>query len=405
MNRKRKYRIWILWCLGLDLLVIGCMGYRYLDRRIPDEIHVQKEQEIKLEQILEHPLLTFEDAVSVSGTGSYTIGGSIMGVIPFKEIRVIPSESRSVYVSGSTVGIYMETDGVLIIDTGEILSEEGISREPAKNVVKPGDYIVAFNSQVIHSKRELIEDIRALDGEDVEVEVLRNDKIIPLTLTPVIDVQGAYKLGIWVRDNTQGIGTLTFVDEDGRYGALGHGISDIDTGKLLKIESGALYQAEILGVQKGSNGNPGELAGLIRYDSDRVIGSIKKNGENGIYGNFTGPLDQITLMRMPMAYKQELEIGPAQILCCVDGQVSAYDAEIVKIDLNHEDTNKSFVIHVTDQELIDKTGGIVQGMSGSPVIQNEKFAGAVTHVFVQDSTSGYGIFAETMLENSGKNQQ
>lgn len=128
MNRKRKYRIWILWCLGLDLLVIGCMGYRYLDRRIPDEIHVQKEQEIKLEQILEHPLLTFEDAVSVSGTGSYTIGCSIMGVIPFKEIRVIPSESRSVYVSGSTVGIYMETDGVLIIDTGEILSEEGISR-------------------------------------------------------------------------------------------------------------------------------------------------------------------------------------------------------------------------------------------------------------------------------------
>ena len=108
----------------------------------------------------------------------------------------------------------METDGVLIIDTGEILSEEGISREPAKNVVKPGDYIVAFNSQVIHSKRELIEDIRALDGEDVEVEVLRNDKIIPLTLTPVKDVQGAYKLGIWVRDNTQGIGTLTFVDED-----------------------------------------------------------------------------------------------------------------------------------------------------------------------------------------------
>ena len=210
-----------------------------------------------------------------------------MGVIPFKEIRVIPSESRSVYVSGSTVGIYMETDGVLIIDTGEILSEEGISREsPAKNVVKPGDYIVAFNSQVIHSKRELIEDIRALDGQDVEVEVLRNDKIIPLTLTPVKDVQGAYKLGIWVRDNTQGIGTLTFVDEDGRYGALGHGISDIDTGKLLKIESGALYQAEILGVQKGSNGNPGELAGLIRYDSDRVIGSIKKNGENGIYGKF-----------------------------------------------------------------------------------------------------------------------
>lgn len=404
MDRKRKYRMLILWCLGLDFMIMLWLGYRYLDRRIPNEIHVQENQEKQLQKVLEHPLLTFEDAVSVSGKDSYTIGCSILGVIPFKEIKVIPSESKSVYVSGSTVGIYMETDGVLIIDTGEILSEEGAVREPAKNVVKPGDYIVAFDSQTIRSKKELIEDLRTLDGDKVELEVLRNDKIIPLTLTPVKDMQGSYKLGIWVRDNTQGIGTLTFVDDNGKYGALGHGISDVDTGKLLKIENGALYQAEILGIQKGSNGNPGELAGLIRYDSDRVIGSIKKNSENGIYGTFTGSTDQIVLTRMPMAYKQELETGPAQILCCVDGIVSAYDAEIVKIDLNHEDTNKSFVIHVTDQRLLDKTGGIVQGMSGSPVVQNGKFAGAVTHVFVQDSTSGYGIFAETMLENEKKAQ-
>ena len=191
-------------------------------------------------------------------------------MIPFKEIKVTPSVSPSVYVSGSTAGIYMETDGVLIIDTGEILSEEGTTEEPAKDVVKPGDYIVAFDSQTIRSKKDLIEDIRNLNGESVE-------------LTPVKDMQGSYKLGIWVRDNTQGIGTITFVDENGSYGALGHGISDVDTGDLLKIEKGALYQAEILGIQKGSNGSPGELAGLIRYDSDRVIGTIQKNTENGIY--------------------------------------------------------------------------------------------------------------------------
>lgn len=397
MDRKRRYRKLILWCLGLDLILMLWLGYRYLDRRIPDEIHVEKGQEGQLQKVLEHPLLTFEDAVSVSGNTSYTLKCSILGAIPFKEIKVTPSESKSVYVSGSTVGIYMETDGVLIIDTGEILSEEGTSEEPAKDVVKPGDYIVAVDSRTIRSKKELIEDIRTLDGSDVELEVLRNDRIIPLTITPVKDMQGFYKLGIWVRDNTQGIGTLTFVDDSGRYGALGHGISDIDTGKLMKIEDGALYQAEILGIQKGSNGNPGELAGLIRYESDRVIGTIKKNSENGIYGAFTGSPDQIALCRMPVAYKQELKTGPAMILCCVDGKVAAYDAEIVRIDLNHEDTNKSFVIRVTDQTLLEKTGGIVQGMSGSPVIQNGKFAGAVTHVFVQDSTSGYGIFAEEMF--------
>lgn len=397
MDRKRRYRKLLLWCLGLDLMLVLWLGYRYLDRRIPDEIHVEKGQEGQLKKVLEHPLLTFEDAVSVSGNGSYTLECSILGVIPFKEIKVTPSESMSVYVSGSTVGIYMETDGVLIIDTGEILSEEGNSEEPAKDVVKPGDYIVAVDSRTVRSKKELIEDIQTLDGSDVELEVLRNDRIIPLTITPVKDIQGFYKLGIWVRDNTQGIGTLTFVDDSGKYGALGHGISDIDTGKLMKIEDGALYQAEILGIQKGSNGNPGELAGLIRYESDRVIGTIKKNCENGIYGTFTGSTDQIALTRMTVAYKQELETGPAQILCCVDGTVALYDAEIIRIDLNHEDTNKSFVIRVTDRKLLEKTGGIVQGMSGSPIIQNGKFAGAVTHVFVQDSTSGYGIFAEEMF--------
>ena len=399
MNAKRQYRKWILWCLIFDLLVILCLGYRYLDRRIPDEIHVEEGQEGQVQKVLEHPFLTFDDAVPVSGDKSYTLCCRILGLIPFKEIKITPSESRSVYVSGNTVGIYMETDGILIIDTGEILSEDGTSKEPAKDIVKPGDYIVAFGSQKIRSKKELMEDLRTLDGGEVELKVVRNDEIVPLSITPVKDIQGSYKLGIWVRDNTQGIGTITFVDDSGRYGALGHGISDIDTGKLLKINTGALYQAEILGVQKGSSGNPGELAGLIRYDTDRVLGTIQRNSENGIYGNFTGSTEKITLMKMTAAYKQELETGAAQILCCVDGKVEAYDAEITKIDLNHEDTNKSFVIRVTDQKLIEKTGGIVQGMSGSPVIQNGKFAGAVTHVFVQDSTSGYGIFAETMLES------
>ncbi|MDO4305550.1 MAG: SpoIVB peptidase [Eubacteriales bacterium] len=399
MERKRKYRCFLLWCLGLDLLAMGWLGYRYMDRKIPDEIQVEKGMEQDVEAMFSYPFLSFEEAVTVSGEGSYLLPCRLLGFIPFKNVKVMPADSTSVYVSGSTVGLYMETQGVLIIDTGEITSENGTAQEPAKNIVKPGDYIVAFNEQKITSKKELMEDLSLLDGGNVTLDVKRNGETIPVSLTPVKDAEGNYKLGLWVRDDTQGIGTLTFVDSSGNYGALGHGISDVDTGELLEIQDGNLYQAEILGIQKGTKGSPGELSGLIRYEPGRIIGNISLNSKNGIFGNFTGSNDSgISLKKMPVAYKQELVVGPASILCCVEGNVQEYEAEITKIDLNHEDSNKSFVIHVTDPGLLEKTGGIIQGMSGSPVVQNGKFVGAVTHVFVQDSTSGYGIFAETMLE-------
>ena len=398
MNRRKNYRRFLLWCLGLDMLIMGWMGYRYLDRKIPDEIHVTENGAQEVRRLLDHPFLEFEETIQVSGEGSYLLPCRILGFIPFKEIKITPAESTSVYVSGSTVGIYMETKGVLIIDTGEIISREGTSLEPAKNIVKPGDYIVAFNQQSIKNKQELLKDLSFLAGEPVTLDVIRDGKQIPLSLTPVKDAAGAYKLGIWVRDNTQGIGTLTYVDGNGNYGALGHGISDVDTGELLHINKGALYQAEILGIQKGETGSPGELSGLIRYEPGRIIGNIEKNSKNGIYGNLSAGIKNTDLKKLPVAYKQELEIGPASILCCVDGQAKEYRAEITRIDMNHEDTNKSFVIHVTDERLLELTGGIVQGMSGSPVIQNGKVIGAVTHVFVQDATSGYGIFIENMLE-------
>ena len=399
MNRRGRYRKFLFWCLGLDVLAMSWLGYRYMDRKVPDEIHVSESSAHEVQKLLEHPLLEFEDAITVSGEGSYLLPCRLLGMIPFKDIKVTPAEASSVYVSGSTVGIYMETEGVLIIDTGEILCEGGTAREPAKNIVRPGDYIVAFNEQKVSNKKELMEDLEILDGEDVILDVIRNGEKIPVSLTPVKDAGGEYKLGIWVRDNTQGIGTLTFVDEKGRYGALGHGISDVDTGELLHISKGALYQAEILGIQKGQSGSPGELSGLIRYEPGQIIGAVDTNSKNGIYGSFYDRRAGIPVKKTEVAYKQELEVGPASILCCVDGSVKEYDAEITRIDMNHEDTNKSFVIHVTDPELLEITGGIVQGMSGSPILQKGKFAGAVTHVFVQDSTSGYGIFAETMLEN------
>ena len=401
MNRRKKYRFFVICCLALDLLAIFWLGYKYLDRKIPDEIQISRDSGESTEdvtEVLSAPLVTFEKAVTVSQDGGYILPCRLLGYIPFKEVKVTPVDEQEIYVSGSTIGIYMETEGVLVIDTGEIEDQNGEMKEPAKNLVRQGDYIVSFNGEKISTKRELINDIAGLDGEEVTLEVKREGESVPVSVTPVKDTKGDYKLGIWVRDDTQGIGTLTYVDQNGRYGALGHGISDIDTAQLLNIRNGALYKAQILAINKGSKGNPGELAGFIRYDDRNILGSIEINSKNGIYGQFyKGAEDGITLKKMPVAYKQDVKTGEASVLCNVDGEVREYQAEIKRIDLNHEDTNKSFVIQITDEKLLEKTGGIVQGLSGSPVLQNGKMVGAITHVFVQDSTSGYGIFIENML--------
>ena len=399
MNRKRKYRYLILAFLALDLMLMGWLGYRLLDRKIPDQILVDHENSREVAGLLERPFVSFDDAITVSGKDSYTLHCRVFGVIPFKDVKVKHTTAKEVYVSGAAVGIYMQTKGVLIIDTGEILSESGETEEPARDIVKPGDYIVAFNQNRIQCKQDLLEDLADLDGESVTLKVRRGKETIPLSLTPVKDEEGKYKLGIWVRDDTQGIGTLTYVDEEGRFGALGHGISDVDTGELLSIADGNLYDAQILGIRKGEKGNPGELSGLIRYEAGNILGEISENRKNDIFGTMeASQLKNMNLEKVPIGYKQDLKTGPASVFCCTDGEVKEYAAEITRIDLNHEDSNKSFVIQITDKELLEKTGGIVQGMSGSPVLQNGKLFGAVTHVFVQDSTSGYGIFIENMMD-------
>lgn len=397
-ENKKKYRRFLLWSAAFSFTAAVWLGYRYYDRKIPDKVQIAKGESGNISGLLEAPFLSFGETTAVSADGSCALPCSVMGVIPFKNVKITPVERKNLMVSGSTVGIYLETDGVLVVDTGEILSDSGTLLEPAKNIVQPGDYIVAFNEQKVTSKRQLMDDLSGLDAQKVTLRVQRNGEEIPLSVTPVKDSQGDYKLGLWVRDDTQGIGTLTYVDEKGGYGALGHGISDVDTGELLSIDAGDLYRAEILSIRKGAKGMPGELAGLIRYDKSNVIGSIRDNTSKGIYGTLNPVDDSISLREMPIGYKQEMEIGPASILCCLGEGVQEYEAEITKIDMNHEDTNKSFVIRITDEELLEKTGGIVQGMSGSPVVQNGRIVGAITHVFVQDASTGYGIFIETMLE-------
>ena len=218
-----------------------------------------------------------------------------------------------------------------------------------------------------------------------------------MKIKPERNSDGEYMLGIWVRDDSQGIGTITYVTDDGKYRALGHGISDIDTGKLLSSHNGTIYNANIWGVKKGEKGKPGGLCGTILYNENNILGNIEDNRFCGLSGTINSDIvSKYNLKKMEVAFHDEIEKGDAKIQFITNGNVEYYDIEIEEINVNNKE--KNMVIKVTDQELLKKTNGIVQGMSGSPIIQNGHIIGAVTHVFVNDPTKGYGIFIENMLD-------
>lgn len=381
-------------------MAMGTLIYHTAKESVPDEIRVLKNHDVDWDIMFDRKVITYDPAVEASWRGSYRVECRLFGVIPLKTVKVIPVDTRMVYASGSPVGIYMETEGVLIIDSGEIRNAEGILQSPAEHIVQPGDYIRKVNGKVLESKKQLIKMVNENQGNPMEMEVMRNEEMIMVSLTPIQTEDGSYKLGLWVRDNIQGIGTLTYIDETGKFGALGHGISDVDTGEQLNIAQGELYDARILSVQKGTSGSPGELRGVIDYQEYLKLGEISGNTSNGITGRlYTGKGSELHKEAYEIILKQDLQTGPAYILSDVGDGVKEYDIQIMKIDRNAKNSNKSFVVQVTDPELLNKTGGIVQGMSGSPIIQNGKIAGAVTHVLVNDPTRGYGIFIENMLEH------
>lgn len=396
MSKKRNYRLFLFGFLVTDLIAAGVLSVEELKERIPDTVYVRYGGEEGLKESLDIPLITYPETIDVSDRGSYQIPCSLLGMLPLKTVQVETVEDQWVYASGTAVGLYMETQGILIVDTGEITDQKGVTREPAANIVQPGDYILEANGKAVSRKRELIAEIENCQGKDVELLVNRRGEEIPLSLSPVFTREEEFKLGIWIRDNTQGIGTMTYVDEEGNFGALGHGISDTDTGQLLDVSGGELYQAQIVSVIRGTRGAPGELSGYIEYEEEKKIGVIDRNTDIGIFGQIF-PDTRLAREKVMIGYKQEVREGKAQLLMQSEGETEKYDIEITEIYSSRLDTNKSFQIQVTDPELLARTGGIVQGMSGSPILQEGKLIGAVTHVFVQDSAKGYGIFIENML--------
>lgn len=320
-------------------------------------------------------------------------------------IAVDSKSTEVVYPCGFQIGIYLETQGVMIIGTDEVEGEDGVNYSPALNRVKAGDYITKVNDIDVSSKSQLMFLINKYGNDDVILTVTRNGKTIEVKVTPIKTGEDEYKMGIWVRDDTQGIGTMTYLKSDGAYGTLGHGISDIDTGELLDSDGGVLYEANVWGIKKGEDGNPGALYGMISYEDNKILGEILSNTSVGIYGKIVEEkkmeklIRQYNLEAMETAKSEEIKKGTAYIRSNVSGEPVDYEIEIEKISKS-SNKNKGLVIKVTDERLLGVTNGIVQGMSGTPIIQNGKLIGAVTHVFVNDSTQGYGIFIENMLENN-----
>ncbi len=369
MSRLRIYRRCVLTALFCSILIFLLYCQWYLRTQIPDLLRIG----VGEEEILD------------------------LGV---KEVSVQVVEKQRVIPGGIPIGIYLETEGVYVVGTGEVECADGLHYEPAYQIVQAGDYILAVNGRAVSDKKELIACVQACETDAMILKLKRGGEEIQVRMNAVETSDEDYKLGIWVKDDVQGIGTLTYVTEDLRFGALGHGITDADTGELLTASGGSLYDTTILEVVRGERGVPGEISGMITYADRFIHGTIIQNTPAGIFGvTDLDVMGQVETEPVEVAFKQEIQMGRAVIRSSVSGELKEYEIQIQEIRLNEDDVNKGMIFQVTDPELLQLTGGIIQGMSGSPILQNGKLIGAVTHVFVNDPSKGYGIFAETMMEH------
>lgn len=404
--RNRCYE-WIQQITWVGFFVVLAFAIKTFYQAIPDEMYVPVGQDVSYEfdvpvsvVLKEESAEVFDNlskSAEVSDTPSYTVTCKLFGIFPVKDVEVMMVDSQKIYASGMPIGIYVKTDGILVLGTSRVTDETGKECQPAQNLVKSGDYIVSVNGEPVYEKEELMEKINEYGDNREILGIKRNNEYIEVSMTPVKSRQGKHLLGIWVRDDLAGVGTLTYYEKNGNFGALGHAVSDGDTGTQMSLSEGWIYLADIVGIRKGQNGNPGELSGVINYSKADCLGTITENTSLGIRGKLQAALDVTENESYEVCYKQDIRIGTAYIVSEVSGESKMYEIEIESLDYSGKEENKGILFQVTDPALLDMTGGIVQGMSGSPIIQDGKIIGAVTHVFVNDSTRGYGIFIENML--------
>ncbi|NLK87419.1 MAG: SpoIVB peptidase [Clostridiaceae bacterium] len=341
-------------------------------------------------------------SLSSDRDGSVKLQLRFFGLLPVKTVNVDVVSNKNLVACGNTVGVKLKLDGILVIGISDVLSNNQ-KVIPVKNTgIRPGNVITRINDENVDSIQELVDAIENNGAKPLKINYRSGNEIQQAMVSPVKSSEDdKYHIGLWVRDSTAGIGTLTYYDEKtGRFGALGHGITDIDTGTLMSVKSGEILESSILGVKMGKSGVPGELKGI--FTEGTKLGTIQTNTEIGIYGK----LDKLAAERIegkvyPVGVRADIREGPATILSNIDGKkIEEYDILIQRVSRQNLNGTKGMIIKITDHRLLDATGGIVQGMSGSPIIQGGKIVGAVTHVLVNDPTRGYGIFIEAMLRNT-----
>jgi len=326
-------------------------------------------------------------------------------ILPQSEsVASVPVVAEKVLVpGGQSVGVKMDVRGVLVVGLEEIEGKDGEKVNPGLlSGLQIGDTILEINGVEVYRADEVQSLVNEIQNT-VKLKIKRNDKVMNVEVEPVkSEEDGLYKLGVWVKDKTAGIGTLTYYDpSDSTFGALGHGIIDAETNSILSVEAGLLLESQVQEIEEGKNGKPGEIKGIF-YHSDEPLGSLERNSRFGVFGVSYHPIEN-PLYSKPVAVgvRDQVELGKAYILSTLsNNEIRRYEIEIEKIEKQDEPADKSMVIRVTDEELLKESGGIVQGMSGSPIIQNDRIIGAVTHVFVNDPQRGYGIFIEWMLQQS-----
>lgn len=335
---------------------------------------------------------------NITEAGKVDLDVNLLDSISLKNISVSVIPKTTVIPLGDSIGMKLYTKGVLVVGMSEI---EG--SKPYENTgIEEGDRIIKIDNVEITCTEDLVQTVNKSEGKSLEVKYVKeeNETEMVANMVPAKTKQDEYKLGLWVRDAAAGVGTVTFYQPStGKFASLGHGITDVDTGGLVKIAKGELVTANILSIIKGKNGVPGELRGTI--DGGTKLGDVYNNTSFGIFGklNAVNKLNISNEKEMEVLSRDRIKTGKAQIICEVEtGNKKYYDIEIKRIYANNNSDNKSMLIKVVDEELLEKTGGIVQGMSGSPIIQDGKFVGAVTHVLVNDPTTGYGVFADLMLK-------
>lgn len=397
------------------LVILFAVLFLYITNidKIPDEIVLFQNEnyeinylkgiDIEGENILARDSFLNKIAkVKSNFVGNNKLTLSAFGGIMKKDISVSVLPATSVKVGGDTIGIRLYSKGVLVIGESPVQGTDGNWYEPyLSSNIERGDKIMKINNIPVETIKELVIAVNMSESNEVVIEYEKDGNTLIETMATVKCFDdGMRRLGLWVRDGAMGVGTLTFYDDKNEvYGALGHGISDYDLKELIDVDTGTLNIASVMEINKGTKNSPGEIKGLLNEKVE--IGTIEKNNSNGIYGTFSGDNSYFRGRQdVLVASKNEIKLGDAKVVCTVDEDniPKEYDIEIVKIADNPNVSSKGMIIKVTDDELLEKTGGIIQGMSGSPILQDGKLIGAVTHVYLSDPTKGYAIFAETMIK-------